>query len=740
MALNKTEVELIAKDLASAIFAKLDKNATRSMGGVTGSMQKMTPHAINAAKFIAKIGAAAVVTAAAVALLATKVGKDFEFSLASVGAVAGATTEQMRGLETTAREIGSSTSFSAKEASDAMYNLASAGLEVTDVMGSAKDAVILAESTAADMSTSTHLMASSMRTFGLDATNSTKISDLFAQTVRKSMFTLSGLSDAMKFAGPVGAALGMTLGDTTAAVALFKNLGLEASQAGTGFRMSMINLVNPTDQVHEALARAGVTLAEVNPEMVGFDGVVKRMAQSSMTTADAFQIFGTRAGAAMAAIIQQHKTGQTDVDNFYTTINTNTGVSAEMQERMMNTVQGRWKQFTSAISELLLTLFDSYKGQVKSALETGATFINNLKLVFEQIAPIVTMLTEYFLTFVQVMGESFGGFTESFSMTKEQTGSIALTIMDTFQTLGETILIVFEGATWIVLQFVKAVGFMAGQNTEKIDVMINNIGSFREKFVEASQAAQAAALVVMNAKKIEEGQHTESTGKMMANLDKFTLANVTAGQKVVEETKKNSEKVISAKTKESVRIFNDKKAAQDKLIAEIAAGNAKAATQEVAFRNAMFSNLQDTLNKSIEAGMSWADTTRNIMKNLTDVLIDQLVKLAAQAAATQLAMSFAGPGGALAGGFAGVGISAVGSLLKGVFKFQEGGIVTQPTLGMVGEAGPEAIIPLHRAGDMGSKTVIINNHIHVTGVVGDDMSMSKLARVMKPYTDRVADL
>ena len=34
----------------------------------------------------------------------------------------------------------------------------------------------------------------------------------------------------------------------------------------------------------------------------------------------------------------------------------------------------------------------------------------------------------------------------------------------------------------------------------------------------------------------------------------------------------------------------------------------------------------------------------------------------------------------------------------GVTPFAKGGIVTQPMMGMVGEAGPEAIIPLNKAG------------------------------------------
>ena len=41
-------------------------------------------------------------------------------------------------------------------------------------------------------------------------------------------------------------------------------------------------------------------------------------------------------------------------------------------------------------------------------------------------------------------------------------------------------------------------------------------------------------------------------------------------------------------------------------------------------------------------------------------------------------------------------------------RLAEGGIVTSPTLAMIGEAGPEAVIPLDRGGVMGGNTITIN--------------------------------
>ena len=61
---------------------------------------------------------------------------------------------------------------------------------------------------------------------------------------------------------------------------------------------------------------------------------------------------------------------------------------------------------------------------------------------------------------------------------------------------------------------------------------------------------------------------------------------------------------------------------------------------------------------------------------------------------------------AAAGLFGGSGKSVA---LPNIPKFADGGVVTGPTVGLIGEAGPEAVIPLSKMGNMGGTTVIINN-------------------------------
>jgi hypothetical protein len=50
--------------------------------------------------------------------------------------------------------------------------------------------------------------------------------------------------------------------------------------------------------------------------------------------------------------------------------------------------------------------------------------------------------------------------------------------------------------------------------------------------------------------------------------------------------------------------------------------------------------------------------------------------------------------------------SVVGGAIKGIPGLAAGGIVTQPTLAMIGEAGPEAVIPLNRLGGGGGGVTV----------------------------------
>ena len=105
----------------------------------------------------------------------------------------------------------------------------------------------------------------------------------------------------------------------------------------------------------------------------------------------------------------------------------------------------------------------------------------------------------------------------------------------------------------------------------------------------------------------------------------------------------------------------------------------------------------------------------NLGKDIVGKIVDGIKSVAGNIGSTVMN---AIPGAGIVGG-------AIGKV-KNILPFADGGIVTAPTLGLVGEAGPEAIIPLPQLpGMMGGGGITIN----VAGTVVTERDLVEQMRV-----------
>jgi phage-related minor tail protein len=90
-------------------------------------------------------------------------------------------------------------------------------------------------------------------------------------------------------------------------------------------------------------------------------------------------------------------------------------------------------------------------------------------------------------------------------------------------------------------------------------------------------------------------------------------------------------------------------------------------------------------------------------------------------------------GGAGSSGFSAANVAGFGQPLGlPLFNaFAEGGIVTKPMMGLVGEAGREAIIPLDKLDGMGNNVSIVVNVSNDGSVTTDQQNASQLGRELE---------
>jgi len=92
--------------------------------------------------------------------------------------------------------------------------------------------------------------------------------------------------------------------------------------------------------------------------------------------------------------------------------------------------------------------------------------------------------------------------------------------------------------------------------------------------------------------------------------------------------------------------------------------------------------------------------------------------------------------GVVAGGARTIG-QWIGGAIGGLFGgrpvgYQYGGIVTKPTIAMVGERGPEAIVPLNKAGGYGG-TIYASPSFHISASISNDIDIRSLAEKLNNY-------
>ena len=180
------------------------------------------------------------------------------------------------------------------------------------------------------------------------------------------------LAEALKFAGPVAGALGITLEETSAAIGVLGDRGIQASLAGTNMRGVFAALLAPAGSAEKALRNMGISLEEVNPEKYDLISIFKEFEEANLSASDAVQIFGRRnAAAALTLAASIDKMEQLTLKN-----KEMGGSAREAAEIMANNLAGSMKALRSAVEEAYLATGDAgftggLKGMVDAA--TGAT-------------------------------------------------------------------------------------------------------------------------------------------------------------------------------------------------------------------------------------------------------------------------------------------------------------------------------------------------------------------------------
>ena len=236
------------------------------------------------------------------------VGSQFEQAVTTLSAISGADEGALDRYAEEARRLGAATAFTATQAAEGMQELARAGLDTTTILASIGGALEFAGANAITLKKSTSFLSATMKQFSINASGVNEILDTFTTVSQNSLFDIESLSVAMRYGGAVASNLGMSLQETTAVMASFRDLGLEGSMVGTRFRQAILSLAAPTKTAKAFLKQYGLEVEDVDIKTKGLTEVLRTLGKAGLDSAEKLvPLVSKRAAGSVSELTQRLK-------------------------------------------------------------------------------------------------------------------------------------------------------------------------------------------------------------------------------------------------------------------------------------------------------------------------------------------------------------------------------------------------------------------------------------------------
>lgn len=357
--------------------------------GFTKGISSMTVAAGNLISDLAKTAGSKL---AGLAHSSVSVGMNFDASMSQVAATMGTTVDQIQSLTDTAKEMGSTTKFTATQAADALNYLALAGYDANKAAEVLPSVLNLAAAGGMDLAYASNLATKAMASLQIEATkeNLDEFGNKLAVGASKAGATVSELGEAILTVG--GTAANLKGGTTELITALGKlaDVGLVGAEGGTHLRNVILSLQSPTKDAREVMEQLGLEVYDAQGNMRQLDDILTDLntVMDGMTQGDKDSIINAlfnktdlaAVNGLLAAQGEQWETLATQIDNA-------DGAMGQMAETQQDNLQGVMTSMGSAFEGLQLAVFERLEPTLTELGNYGIQCIRTLSSALSEGGP-----------------------------------------------------------------------------------------------------------------------------------------------------------------------------------------------------------------------------------------------------------------------------------------------------------------------------------------------------------------
>lgn len=318
----------------------------RNVGNYTSAWGKLGMRLKSVASAFGLVGG--VMGAVQVIKGAFNIVKEFNQQLANLKAISGASPEELKELEKSARDLGATTRYTASEVAGLQIELSKLGFDPEQILQSTDAVLKMATATGTSLADASQIAGSTLRAFNLDASEMERVASTLAVSTSSSALNMEFLSTAMSKVAPVSSAMGFTIEETTALLGTLANAGFDASSSATATRNILLKMADSSGELAQALGRPVKNLDDLVPAL-------RELQEGGIDISEALELTDKRSVSAFKTLLEGTQTISTLAGEI-------TGAESklnDMANTMEDTLEGDIARLNSAWSEMILGTADS---------------------------------------------------------------------------------------------------------------------------------------------------------------------------------------------------------------------------------------------------------------------------------------------------------------------------------------------------------------------------------------------
>tara|TARA_A100001201_G_scaffold140362_1_gene133382 strand:+ start:654 stop:2849 length:2196 start_codon:yes stop_codon:yes gene_type:complete len=637
---------------------------------------------------------------------AVRSARSFDKSMTQIKSLVGVASDEVDRMGETAKRMAKETGVSANDAAEALFFITSAGLEGAEAMEVLEASLKAAAVGLGQTKTVADLATSALNAYGSENLSAIEATDILTASVREGKLEASALAASMGSVLPVASNMGVQFHEVGAAFAAMSRTGTDAAMAATSLNAILSGLLKTTPDAEKALNEMGLSSAGLKKQIKdeGLLSVLKTLKTAFDSNDDAAQRVFPNIRALRGVL-----------DLVGASAETNAGIF----EELAISVGATDTAFKIASDSAEFKLTKALNELAVEGTELGSKVLPAIVFFVERLNNLFTdPRVEKYNESIKKLGEDVNAFLEEQKKAREKQDDVndglnngndlVIKVSKSYKEYQNELKNLFNTQTILGESF--------DFTTEKIRLLEKTLIKMLDATEQSSPAFAKLKKELSDLRKIVGAAQAEelAIGTDSEDIIDFSelekeLEDVKTFREQLNEINQQADKDLSESVDNMFAEHNQKRLEQFQIVSQQMQTIGGLVQQHLV---AMSDTLINTLGLANDGIQGFIKT---VIKLLVQLGIQQLISAMVSKAVskiqvgTQFSVAQAGAiasatntaamipfGFTLLPGMIAAATSQVGAAFAGLTAFAEGGIVTGPVMGLVGEAGSEAIIPLDR--------------------------------------------